>query len=149
MLNLRSVAAVVAGVEIDLVVSLLLVLQEDGQLAQVDVPLLVVVFAGDRAKVEHFQVSASVSVTLSMYGSWFPSVSTGRTGCARRSIAAWCVAGTAFQGVMIGTSTFLCVVVQKLEVQRGQVSNLASLAILSTASISQAQGAYVGWNGFR
>ena len=40
----------------DLVVALLLVLDEDGQLAQVDVPRRVVVLPRDRAQVQHFKI---------------------------------------------------------------------------------------------
>ena len=51
-----GVRAVGGRVEADRVVALLLVLQEDRQLAHADVALLRVVLAGDGAEVEHFEV---------------------------------------------------------------------------------------------
>ena len=73
----RAVAAVVAGVEVDLVVALLLVLEEDRQLAEVDVPLLEVVLAGDGAQVEDLQVLGQRAAgPCRCTGAGCPSVST-------------------------------------------------------------------------
>ena len=71
------VGAVGGRVQPDGVVALLLVLQEDRQLAEIRVALLPVVLAGDGAQVDDFQVLGRASCwILSKYGSWFPSVST-------------------------------------------------------------------------
>ena len=49
------------GVEPDRVVALLLVLDDDRQLAEIDVPLLQIVLAGDRAQIEDLGVLAPAS----------------------------------------------------------------------------------------
>ena len=72
----HDVGAGDAEIEVDLVVALLLVLEEHRQLADVDVPLLHVVLAGDRPQVDDLEVLGERQLDLSMYGSWLPSVST-------------------------------------------------------------------------
>ena len=52
----HEVGAGKAEIEVDLVVALLLVLQQHRQLAEVDVALLLIVLAGDRAQVDDLEV---------------------------------------------------------------------------------------------
>ncbi len=54
--ELDDQVTVVAGVEVDLVVALLLVLEEHGELAEVHVPRGIVVLAGDGAQVDDLEV---------------------------------------------------------------------------------------------
>ena len=60
----RGVRAVEGGVQAQGVVTLLLVLQEDGQLAEVGVALLPVELTGDGAQVEHFEVLSQGQLDL-------------------------------------------------------------------------------------
>src|SRR3954469_18814512 len=89
--------------------------------------------------------SASVNWTLSMYGSWLPSVSTQMLYGLRSIVQLGVLTGwTVFQGETTGRSGLSAQLALNLN-RLTQLSNLASATSLSSCSL----GVYFGKNCFR
>src|SRR5688572_16900598 len=89
--------------------------------------------------------SASVKVTLSMYGSWLPSVSTQTEYGLRSYVQVGDVIGvTSFHGVTTGSSGLRAASFNHF-MWRTQLSYLASLAFWVALSAPM----YLGWNFLR